>query len=550
MISLSLSHSHNRSLSSPKTTTDRASDLELSSVFRWAVVCQEVRIKRRKEAWGVEEQGKASGGDEGLPSRKEVAAMAAAAATEETSSSAATPANERAVEEDLTTRVEAGGGVMAVEGVSASGGVAAVGDLGDSEVVRGEGEELATSSRDALGGRGDGTSSGGGATGTPHTPTVEDLLAAAKRAGNERREGAGDEVVTAGRVVATPVLRATVVESMVGDSGIGASHPVPFTKGDFLDIARPQDILDALGLDAGVREVLRGARATEDQTSVLLLGALLSGAGMTAADMGSPEMDDLGAEGPKEEVAVEERVTAADEAKAYLASARPGFVSETYAPLLHLFEPTGMTGYVPAWTDYPEDLLLRDRATHISSGWMTRTKDIYGHGGSANSLKYFKELPRRVRELVEEAGFGPFIQLLTAVRVDRAVLTALMDGAVVGYHQHVPLPLRGDDALRWFLGRVPRRSGGVAEYGQFTTYWDHEPANDVEAAQMTRAYLLYLFGASLFPLRRSRVHLSYLAGLVDLKQAGLFDWGGAALCMLYCFLGAASRGVGDTIGGY
>ncbi|KAI8571124.1 hypothetical protein RHMOL_Rhmol01G0093900 [Rhododendron molle] len=107
-----------------------------------------------------------------------------------------------------------------------------------------------------------------------------------------------------------------------------------------------------------------------------------------------------------------------------------------------------------------------------------------------------------------------------------------------------------DAALEWFLGRVPRHSGGVAEYGQFTTYWDHEPADDVEVAQMARAYLLYLFGASLFPLRRSRVHLSYLAGLVDLRQAGRFDWGGAALCTLYCFLGAASRGVGDTIGGY
>ncbi|KAI8529993.1 hypothetical protein RHMOL_Rhmol11G0019400 [Rhododendron molle] len=82
-----------------------------------------------------------------------------------------------------------------------------------------------------------------------------------------------------------------------------------------------------------------------------------------------------------------------------------------------------MTGYVPAQTDYPEDMLLRDRATHISSGWTTRTKDIYGHGGSASSLKYFRELPWRV----QEAGFGPFIQLLIAVRVDRAAMTALAE---------------------------------------------------------------------------------------------------------------------------
>ncbi|KAI8560015.1 hypothetical protein RHMOL_Rhmol04G0221800 [Rhododendron molle] len=41
-----------------------------------------------------------------------------------------------------------------------------------------------------------------------------------------------------------------------------------------------------------------------------------------------------------------------------------------------------------------------------------------------------------------------------------------------------------------------------------------------------------------------------LAGLVDLEQAGRFDWGGASLCTLYCFLGVASHGVGNTIGGY
>ncbi|KAI8571125.1 hypothetical protein RHMOL_Rhmol01G0094000 [Rhododendron molle] len=107
-------------------------------------------------------------------------------------------------------------------------------------------------------------SSKGGVAGTPDTPTVEDLLAAAERVSGERRDGGGEEVVTAGRVIATPVLRATVAESRGGNSGIGASRPVPLTEGDFLDTARPQDILDALGLDAGIREVPRGARNTED----------------------------------------------------------------------------------------------------------------------------------------------------------------------------------------------------------------------------------------------------------------------------------------------
>ncbi|KAI8572048.1 hypothetical protein RHMOL_Rhmol01G0168000 [Rhododendron molle] len=311
----------------------------------------------------------ASGGDGELPHREEATVVAATATMEEDSSSTAAPAQEGATGEDVVAVVEAGEGPVAVE--SSGGGLAAVGEEGDREAAREGDGGLATSSRDTPGSEMEVSGSGGGATSTPHTPTVEELLPAAERARDERREGGGDEVVTAGRVVATPVLRAMTAEPRGGDGGIGASRPVPFTEGDFLDSARPRDILDVLGLDAGMTKVLRGGKTMEDQASVLLLGALLSGAGTTAADTGSPETDDLGLGEPEEEVVIEERVTAAAEAKAYLASARPGFARDTYAPRLHFFEQTGMTGYVPARTDYPEDMLLRDRATHISSGWTT-----------------------------------------------------------------------------------------------------------------------------------------------------------------------------------
>ncbi|XP_058192087.1 protein MAINTENANCE OF MERISTEMS-like [Rhododendron vialii] len=137
---------------------------------------------------------------------------------------------------------------------------------------------------------------------------------------------------------------------------------------------------------------------------------------------------------------------------------------------------------------------------------------------------------------------------MTVTPLDFAAITGLrVGGDPIPYDSSLVLD---DAALRWFLGRVPRHSGGMAAYEQFVEYWDHEPATDEEVAQMARAYLVYMFGASLFPNRRSWVHLCYLAGLADLGQAGRFDWGGAALCTLYCLLGAASRGVGDTVGGY
>lgn len=58
---------------------------------------------------------------------------------------------------------------------------------------------------------------------------------------------------------------------------------------------------------------------------------------------------------------------------------------------------------------------------------------------------------------------------------------------------------------------------------------------------MARAYLLYLFSASLYLNRCSKVHLSYLPALRDLRTASSFDWGEAALGAAYGFLGDSSR---------
>lgn len=66
-------------------------------------------------------------------------------------------------------------------------------------------------------------------------------------------------------------------------------------------------------------------------------------------------------------------------------------------------------------------------------------------------------------------------------------------------------------------------------------------STEQEEEQMARAYLMYLFGASLYPSRHSKVHLSYLPALRDLRTTSHFDWGGAALGTVYGFLGDVSR---------
>ncbi|KAI8568131.1 hypothetical protein RHMOL_Rhmol02G0173500 [Rhododendron molle] len=54
-------------------------------------------------------------------------------------------------------------------------------------------------------------------------------------------------------------------------------------------------------------------------------------------------------------------------------------------------------------------------------------RDICGFGGACRSLALYEALPQRVRELVDAAGFGEFIQTLTRSRIDHVVLVALAE---------------------------------------------------------------------------------------------------------------------------
>ncbi|KAI8571324.1 hypothetical protein RHMOL_Rhmol01G0110900 [Rhododendron molle] len=136
---------------------------------------------------------------------------------------------------------------------------------------------------------------------------------------------------------------------------------------------------------------------------------------------------------------------------------------------------------------------------------------------------------------------------MTVTPADFAAITGLRVGGE-------PIPFDSDIqndrvTLEWFLGDAPKIEEGMAKYEQFTKYLKKEVTTEQEAEKMARAYLLYLFGATLYPNRRSRVHLSYLPALRDLRTASRFDWGGAALGTAYVFLGNSSR-TGKSTAGY
>ncbi|XP_058202867.1 uncharacterized protein LOC131317326 [Rhododendron vialii] len=166
--------------------------------------------------------------------------------------------------------------------------VAAAGDQGAAAIVGG-GAEVAVAG---------GSGSGDGGSDRPLTPTVEELLVASERASDG------------------------------GPADLGGEEGV-----------EPRGVLDVLGLDSAVAAVLRDASTPEDRASASLLGALLSGAGSDAQEVVVPEAKELGGDRVDAEAAAEVRVTAVDEAKAYLEERRtylareqPEFTPATYAP--------------------------------------------------------------------------------------------------------------------------------------------------------------------------------------------------------------------------
>ncbi|XP_058211681.1 protein MAIN-LIKE 1-like [Rhododendron vialii] len=257
------------------------------------------------------------------------------------------------------------------------------------------------------------------------------------------------------------------------------------------------------------------------------------------------------------------------------------FTAEGYVPPTpHLFVPSGFVAYRPRRTEYDSELILRDPETHISSNWTEermRQKDIRGFGGVCSSLALYQSLSARVRQLIDKAGFSEFIQTLTPARNDHAILVVLAErwrDTTNTFHLPIgemtvtpadfaaitdlrvggePIPFNSgiqEDlvALEWFLGEAPKIEEGMAWYRQFTRYLKKTVTTKQEAEQMARAYLLYLFGATLYPNRCSKVHLSYLPALRDLRTASRFDWGGAALGAAYGFLGDSSRTEMSTVG--
>ncbi|GMP58146.1 hypothetical protein CsSME_00021921 [Camellia sinensis var. sinensis] len=136
---------------------------------------------------------------------------------------------------------------------------------------------------------------------------------------------------------------------------------------------------------------------------------------------------------------------------------------------------------------------------------------------------------------------------------DFAVLTGLdVGGWPIPYDEDMG---QWEAAWIYLLGVRPPidRASGRVRYTWFSSHFrrvEMEPGTPEEAAQYARSFLMFLFGTTLFADRGNTVGLYLLSALVDLSQVRWYDWGGAGLATLYCYMSMTSHGRGDLLGGY
>ncbi|XP_058223136.1 protein MAINTENANCE OF MERISTEMS-like [Rhododendron vialii] len=178
-----------------------------------------------------------------------------------------------------------------------------------------------------------------------------------------------------------------------------------------------------------------------------------------------------------------------------------------------------------------------------------------------------------VQELVHATGFKAFDLGLNLPKIDWSLMTSLVkrwwdttntfhfpsagevtitpgDFSLLTSLRVGGAPLRIDPqlwrregALEWFLGKMPPlHSRGRLDVSWLSkTFMKADILTQVSVEQLTRAFLLYLLGQTLFANKDSSVHTQFLAPLRYLGAVWEFDWGSSVLASLYGNLGACSR---------
>ncbi|KAL7201637.1 hypothetical protein ACSBR1_033357 [Camellia fascicularis] len=266
-----------------------------------------------------------------------------------------------------------------------------------------------------------------------------------------------------------------------------------------------------------------------------------------------------------------------EEAAALFSLAERPFDAATYQPRTHVPPPSGILrfeGFIPG---IDEDTLLPEPMEQVIA------RRIGGYGSTSGPRRWYEQLPAKVRTLVDAAGFGPFCSGLIQMRAKSWLYGALVERwwdttdlfhfsstgemmltlydflMLIGLRIRAGGPVLFDsDMTQWratqlqLLGVIPdTTSHGMVHYNWFLEhFFSTQPATADAVAQYARDFLIYLLGTTLFVNRENTMGLYILGALVYLPRVVEYDWGGAGLATLCCYMSSISHCKADSLGDY
>ncbi|GMP77685.1 hypothetical protein CsSME_00033868 [Camellia sinensis var. sinensis] len=162
-----------------------------------------------------------------------------------------------------------------------------------------------------------------------------------------------------------------------------------------------------------------------------------------------------------------------------------------------------------------------DRTSSSRARAATSSRVTRGYGSIA-ARDWYGELSEAVRNWVDLAGFETFCTGISRYPASRTLMGALVErwwDTTNSFH----FSAAGDMTMTPFDFAVLM---GLDFRGT-------ELETSEEIAQYARRFLMFLFGTTLFT-----------------DRGNTYDWGGASLATLYCYMSATSRGRGNIVGGY
>ncbi|KAI8550483.1 hypothetical protein RHMOL_Rhmol06G0110300 [Rhododendron molle] len=166
----------------------------------------------------------------------------------------------------------------------------------------------------------------------------------------------------------------------------------------------------------------------------------------------------------------------------------------------------GFLQYRPPVGGPEAEIVRREPEQHLSVLNVMRNRRLEAHGGGKEVHKWFLVLPEQTRELVRAAGFEAFVLGHNLPKIDWSLMTSLVE--------------RWWDTTNTF--HLPSASKMTITPGHIDLAWlsktfmKTDILTQVSVEQLTRAFLVYLLGQTLFANKDGSVHTQFLAPLQHL----------------------------------